>query len=224
MQGLQDTDYHDHERLLSPTTASPIELRPWWQSFHALCFATGGVTFIAGTACLFYPSWTHSALASAVLYIVGSLGFLGVDVQELFTYTSDRVLRINIALSASGSACYVIGSAGFVPVVLASAPSVGLAGFIAGSFLIGVSQLWKTYRYLTTSGVSEFERWTAIGVELDAGFGAWFFFAGTVMLATWPTATGSFLTAIYCIWMAGSIFFTLGALFLIYRHAVMHIS
>jgi hypothetical protein len=46
---------------------------------------------------------------SAVLYTVGSIGFLFVDVQEFFTY-EDPVLRTNILLSASGSTMYVVGS------------------------------------------------------------------------------------------------------------------
>jgi hypothetical protein len=219
--------YNDgHELLLADLkpTAEAAELRPLWQALHAAFFATGGITFIAGTACLYFPSWPESAFYSALLYVIGSLGFLGVDVQEFFTYTEDRWLRSNIALSASGSACYVVGSAGFFPAILRTVPPLGSAGFIAGSFLIGTSQLWKTYRYLTTKGMNSVERWTAIGVELDAGLGAWFFFAGTAMLSTQPSATGAFLSIILGLWMAGSFFFTLGAAFLTFRHAFMHVS
>ena len=38
-------------------------------------------------------------LQTAWLYVVGSLGFLYVDVQEFFTFTTDVTLRINIACS-----------------------------------------------------------------------------------------------------------------------------
>ena len=38
-------------------------------------------------------------LQTAWLYVVGSLGFLYVDVQEFFTFTTDVTLRVNIACS-----------------------------------------------------------------------------------------------------------------------------
>lgn len=218
------------ERLLSPDDSSadlrPVELRPWWQIIHSLSFATGGTTFIAGTTVLFYPLWAPTAVASAVLYTVGSCGFLAVDVQEFFTYTTDPLLRVNISLSATGSLLYVLGSVGFFPRVFAASPVIGLGGFIGGSAFIGVSQLWKTHRYLTTQGMSSSERVTAIGVELNAGIGAWCFFVGTVAFASAPRAapSGSELEAVLAIWLVGSVFFTLGSVFLAYRHVVMRVS
>ena len=203
----------------------PVELNPLWQTFHALFFATGGTTFIAGTSVLYFPSWSNSALWSAILYIVGSLGFLAVDLQEFWTY-ADPVLRFNIALSASGSLLYVIGSLGFLPVVFAESPIIGLAGFIGGSVLIGISQLWKVYRYATTRDLSWEQRGTAIGVELSAGMGAWLFFIGTVVYALSSNASPqpSELVRILDVWIAGSIFFTIGAAFLTFRHACMRVS
>jgi hypothetical protein len=215
---------HPYQLVTTSEFERPIELKPWWQALHALCFTTGGGTFIAGTACLYFPSWPSSALVSALLYIIGSIGFLGVDIQEFFTYTEDKVLRINIAMSASGSMFYVIGSFGFIPAILRAAPYVGSLGFIVGSFLISVSQLWKTCRYVATPGMNTMERVTAIGVELGAGIGAFFFLVGTIMLAAQPAATGAFFHAILNLWMLGSVFFTLGAGFLSFRHAAMHIS
>ena len=57
----------------------------WWYGriclLSILCFA--GTTFIAGTSLYFYPDLTNSALISAWLYIVGSIGFLTV-VPDLF--------------------------------------------------------------------------------------------------------------------------------------------
>jgi hypothetical protein len=69
----------------------------------------------------------------------GSCGFLGVDVQELFTFRGDTLLSINIMLSVIGSALYVVGSIGFFPEL--EIPEVGVWGFILGSFFIGVSQV-----------------------------------------------------------------------------------
>ncbi len=48
-----------------------IEETAPWQAFHAFFFLLGGVTFIVGTAVLFYPDWADGALVSAVLYTVG---------------------------------------------------------------------------------------------------------------------------------------------------------
>lgn len=58
----------------------------WWRFFHALGFATGGTTFIAGTACYYVnPQTDYVDAWAAALYIIGSIGFLSVDVMELFT-------------------------------------------------------------------------------------------------------------------------------------------
>ena len=90
---------------------------------------------------------------TAWLYIIGSAGFLFVDVQEFFTFVGEPAcrLRLNIACSMLGSTLYVIGSAGFLPPVYAATPLVGILGFIAGSAAIGMSQAWKLCRILTTS-------------------------------------------------------------------------
>lgn len=213
-------------QLSSPLAPPPIELNPWWQCAHATSFAIGGTSFIAGTIALYYPGWGPSAWVSALLYTVGSLGFLSVDLQEFWTYTTDPMLRTNIALSATGSFLYVVGSVGFFPHVFSKTPVVGLLGFIGGSALIGISQLWKTARYMSTRGTPCAERCTAIGVELNAGIGAWCFLVGTALFAAAPgvAPTGDTLLVILGVWEAGSVFFTLGAVFLAFRHAVLRIS
>jgi hypothetical protein len=112
-------------------------------------------------------------LASALLYICGSFGFLLVDVMEFFTFTEDKLLRLNILMSVSGSTAYVIGSVGFLPLVSAITPSFGIWGFIIGSVLIGVSQLWKTHRIGSAEGEfsaaalwSSLDALTQVGVEV----------------------------------------------------------
>jgi hypothetical protein len=62
------------------------------KALHAFFFLLGGTTFIAGTAALFWPG--NDAL-SASLYVLGSFGFLAVDVLEWLTF-SGAVLRTNI--------------------------------------------------------------------------------------------------------------------------------
>ncbi|KAG2427487.1 hypothetical protein HXX76_012420 [Chlamydomonas incerta] len=215
-------EYHDVRRGWHPDYRS-------WRIFHALSFFVGGSTFIAGTVCLFFPGYDT---LSALLYIIGSLGFLAVDVQEFFTF-SGLVLRANIAMSMTGSTLYVIGSAGFLPTVFAWWSAVGIWGFIAGSAVIGVSQAIKTYRIGCTNTSGRFcfrhlltdpDASTAAGVEMGACIGAWCFFFGTGLFNRGPLdGPDSVLTAVLWTWVAGSCFFTAGALFLAYRHFRMNI-
>ncbi|GLC65077.1 hypothetical protein PLESTF_000244100 [Pleodorina starrii] len=200
-----------------------------WRIFHALSFLIGGTTFIAGTVCLFYPGWEWW---SAALYTLGSCGFLAVDVQEFFTF-SGALLRANIAMSLTGSFLYVVGSVGFFPVVFAWWPVVGVWGFILGSAVIGTSQALKTYRIgaANTSGhfslrhlFTDPDAATAAGVEAGAGVGAWCFFFGTGLFNRGPLeGPDSVMTAVLWTWVAGSCCFTVGSLFLAYRHFGMRV-
>lgn len=203
----------------------PVEETKLWQLFHAVFFLIGGWTFVFGTAAYYYPDWEAGPFMGGLLYTIGSSGFLGVDLMEFFTYTKDGVLRINIALSAIGSLLYVIGSVGFLPAVYESGvyalERMGVDGFIAGSFFIGVSQFWKTYRILSMPNKTKNE-YTACGVELGAGLGAWCFFVGTIMYDSWMI--DDYFNLIINIWEAGSCLFTSGALFLTYRHFVMDLA
>ena len=224
--GYRDTEDTDGTPL---RRAAWHETR-WWRVAHATGFAIGGITFILGTAVLFAPSTDASNIASAALYTAGSLGFLAVDLLELATYTG-FALRVNISMSATGSLLYVIGSVGFFPLIIDMTTLVGIGGFIAGSAAIGISQVWKTYRIsLGEDGrptlatvLGSVDAMTAAGVESNAGAGAWLFFVGTVVLAVGPTS-GAWYIVVLAVWMAGSIFFTLGAAFLAWRHFVLNVS
>lgn len=216
---------------------------PLWRAAHVLGFATGGITFIIGTALLMASSSDAAALASAVLYIVGSCGFLSVDVQEFLTFT-EMPLRANIALNAAGSLLYVIGSAGYLPSLLLLYPMLGAAGFIGGSALIGIGEIWKLARLsgvevaaesdeedATAGGATSWrpslralcasrEMGTAVGVEVGAGLGALLFLIGTALQVAAPDAVAPVLA----IWLAGSIAFTAGAASLGWRHFVMGVT
>ena len=219
-------------------TITPVQIKTTflWKFLHAIFFLTGGITFMFGSACYYFPD---DFLIGRVLYMIGSCGFLSVDVMELFTFTSDRILSLNIFMSATGSFLYVVGSIGYIPAVYEStttwniitfnlttvggpAFNIGLTpattgayGFIAGSFFIGCSQMWKVWRILSTTT----KDMIALGVELGPCLGAWCFFVGTIMyynvsLLEAPSAY------IVNIWEAGSVLFTIGALFVTYRHCV----
>lgn len=201
----------------------------------------GGTTFIAGTGLLFpICSIPLCATLSAVLYTVGSLGFLAVDLLETWAFSNAPcTLRLNIGLSALGSSLYVFGSVCFLPNVIASAPggeTFGLAGFLAGSAVIALSQLWKVTRVLqgVCSGtaiasnenedgevkVSTFaDAITSLGVEGSAGLGALLFLLGSAF-----DAANLALAPVLWTWMAGSAAFTSGAVFLFTRHYLLGIT
>lgn len=202
-----------------------------WQILHAIAFLLGGSTFIAGTAVLFVPG--NDAL-SAVLYTIGSCGFLFVDVQEWFTF-SGTVLRTNIGMSMTGSALYVVGSVGFLPSVVAFNPLIGIWGFVLGSAFIAWSQLWKTHRIgggeheegtgFKLRAFLSLDTFTAAGVELSAGVGALCFLVGTLMYDSlmYKDALEGGVTTVLWIWVAGSIWFFQGGCFLAVRHFVMRV-
>ena len=209
----------------------------WWRVLHGVAFFIGGSTFIVGSALFFFPSVPNYLFISAVFYIVGSFGFLFVDLQEFFTYRDNsNLLRTNISLSATGSLFYVIGSVGFLPSVYDTTAMVGIWGFILGSAFIFGSQSWKVTRIIREdlaetdesgakrTGFTSLRNCskTAIGVEADAGLGALMFLIGTVMYLV-NLEAGSVLVfdIIIWIWILGSIFFTIGSLFLNYRHFLM---
>jgi len=156
----------------------PVYDRPWWRVTHALSFVTGGVTFTFGTYIYYLPASEFLSYLSAWLYIIGSVGFLYVDVQEFFTFTDNRWLRLNICMSMIGSALYIVGSYGFLPDVAAVDPETGIQGFIWGSFFIGVSQAWKLLRIHGDGGIcGSKDTVTAACVEGGACLGACFFFS-----------------------------------------------
>lgn len=184
----------------------------WWRVVHAGAFLLGGVTFLIGSALLFAEQTPAIGDAVGFNYVVGSLGFLTVDVQEFFTFTSPRLLRLNISASALGSLAYVLGSVGFIPVVAEPVgPDLGNMGFIVGSCLIACSQFCKVVRICRSADPG---RLTAIGVEGGAGLGALFFLIGTALAYLLPSAT----TTIYTLWIVGSVAFLAGGLFLAGRH------
>lgn len=208
--------------LKSPDVASDIDVVQHlydtftWRFIHAGCFLLGGTTFLAGTLVLLSSS-SVAPLISALFYIIGSCGFLCVDVLEFFTFTGAALLSLNISASAIGSTAYVIGSIGFLPIVLNGiwGTSIGVWGFIIGSALIAVSQMMKVLRLLLINNHRDIN---AIGVEANAGLGAACFLIGTAALNSW-----SFMSVIL-VWAAGSIFFTIGGCFLAYRHFYLLIT
>jgi hypothetical protein len=55
---------------------------------------------VAGTGCYYFPDWQQGGLVAAVLYTIGSVGFLSVDTQEALTFTKESIyLRVNIMCS-----------------------------------------------------------------------------------------------------------------------------
>ena len=162
------------------------------------------------------------------LYVIGSVGFLTVDLLEFFTFTTDKTLRFNISLSATGSLFYLIGSIGFLPNIYAATKYIGILGFLLGSIFIAVSQTWKLYRICTTT--EGCDRISAGIVEGGAGVGGYGFLIGTIIYWKGPIAGDPYCTvtcptynAVLAFWTIGSFAFLIGGFSLFYRHAVMKI-
>jgi len=193
-----------------------------WQVLHAAYLAGGGALFILSSTIYFFE---YSDLRSAIAaggYTVGSVAFFVVDSLELATAESGTFIATNVCISLMGSLCYVWGSAAYIPSIYAAFPWLGNLGFVMGSFLIFVSQLWKIYRIgqspEAASGIwADTDARSATCVELGACIGSLCFLVGTTML--WfgdLDPTGIF--TVYLIWMLGSICFTMGGCFLMHRH------
>jgi len=220
------------ERLLEePAVEAALQLQdtPLWRRVHAAAFALGGTTFIAGTSVYWAPPSDAATNAAAALYTLGSCGFLAVDLLELATPAYAH-LRLNIGLSALGSSLYVVGSLGFLAPVLDITEAVGVWGFLLGSALIAVSQIWKVarigwvaHRFGWRHVAASRDAWTAAAVEASAGVGAACFLVGTGMYAV-ASGPQFWFNAVLATWLLGSCAFTQGAGFLAYRHFVLHVS
>lgn len=217
-----DYSEEDEEKTL------PWDEQTWWRSTHAFGFVLGGTTFFVGTLTFYFPDLKFLGLDqgnfSAWLYIIGSSGFLYVDLLEFFTFTDETCLRLNISASMFGSLLYLIGSVGFLPAVYAVTSAIGIQGFIWGSFFIGVSQTCKLVRINSGEGgiSGSKDNCTAACVEGGACLGAAGFFFGTIYYYfIQDNLVGTPWMVILAMWMFGSTLFTLGGLSLTYRHAVM---
>jgi hypothetical protein len=190
-----------------------------WRTFHAFSFCIGGISFIIGTALLFpAPTYTLS-LSSAVIYTIGSLGFLFVDLQEFVTFTEDMILRFNISLSATGSLAYVIGSIGYIPSLQSISPLLGIWGFIIGSAFIFFSQVWKLYRIGLPINKDAL---TALLVEGGACIGGLLFLIGSLLVILIPNDANSGFWVLIT-WLIGSISFSFGGVSLSYRHFILNL-
>jgi hypothetical protein len=190
-----------------------------WRVFHALSFCIGGISFIIGTALLFPVPTYMLSLSSAVIYTIGSLGFLFVDLQEFFTFTEDTILRFNISLSATGSLAYVIGSIGYIPSLQSISPLLGIWGFIIGSAFIFFSQVWKLYRIGLPINKDAL---TALLVEGGACIGGLLFLIGSLLVILIPNDANSGFWVLIT-WLIGSISFSFGGVSLSYRHFILNL-
>ena len=132
-------------------------------------------------------------------------------------------LVVNLALSALGSAIYVVGSVCFYPSL--DVDIVGEWAFVVGSAVIVLSQAWKVGR-IGLGGGKGFEcqnlavdGGTAFGVEFCAGVGGLGYLVGT-----WVSLAGGGEYVIYDWWMLGGAMFGVSGLFLCYRHLVMGVA
>lgn len=210
---------------------APLHDQRWWRFTHAFGFLLGGITFWFGTYLYYLPDFVCMGMdqgtSSAWLYMVGSAGFLYVDVLEFFTFKEDRGLRCNISMSATGSLLYLIGSAGFHPEIYNVTTSIGIWGFILGSAVIATSQVWKVCRIAGQPGgiCGSKDNFTAACVEGGACLGACGFLFGTILYnKIQDNLVGDPWATVLSEWMFGSTLFSFGGLSLAFRHAVMGVA
>jgi len=200
---------------------APVPLSPLWHVLLCSIFIAGGLSFISGTGCFFFKTWHDASEAASILFIIGSSSFLIVDMMEMITSPNTFWVRLNLAMNTMGSIFYVVGSIGFIPAVFNEGKALGALGFIVGSILIGYSQIWKIIRTGTEN--SKFKvstlfadgMWVITSVDVSICIGACSFFIGSVMFISGPLE-GPWYESVLFIWMIGSIYYTIGALFLCY--------
>ena len=101
-------------------SAAPDDLRTQWQSeiINAMCYLTGGIIFIAGSA-LFLPRYHHWIEWGSWLFIIGSLFYLVVAGHDLYETLHTAEPKLIDALAAS---TYCAGGLSLLPVVTNSCP------------------------------------------------------------------------------------------------------
>ncbi len=156
-----------------------IENGPCWRLAHGLGLCTGACFFLLGSVLLFVAihekelleggsdsdsdsdsgdgsaaaaELTMLGLQSAWLYIVGSLAFCFVDVQELIAFENSR-RRVGIGGSLLGSAAYVVGAVGHLDAVFAITPLIGTLGFLTGAIISSCAHAYKLCKSSQSPGV-----------------------------------------------------------------------
>ena len=193
---------------------------PAFLAFRCSITCCASIVFCAATAVLYYQRTDIIENVSASLYAIGSLGFLVVDVVDFCTFTTCFV-RSNIILNLIGNVCYVIGSIGFFPLIYNDTTGIGIWAWILGSVFVGVSAAWKCLRILRKTTLLPQETFTEFCAEFGPCIGAWCFFLGTGVMVV--PASPDQHKIVLDLWISGSVFFTIGACFLVYRFVVMRI-
>lgn len=196
-------------------------------------FFVAGATFLGGSVLFLYPNLTlggnSSDVVAALLFTVGSVGFLLVDVREFHMSWGFPLLRANVGIAVASSTAYLLGSIGMFPSVDAWSAYFAPGWFLAATVLNLASAAWKIYRILCggneASGVfrlsrlwREWDSFTQGGVEISAGIGACIFFCSNILYVKHATdmSPGLFLHLV-SLWISGSSFFLLSAAFLVAR-------
>ena len=123
-----------------------------WRLFNSINFLLGGIQFLVGSI-LFFPTLTDTKIIDAIsiwLFIIGSGNFIVADGMVCLHWilNGKRYIEIscNCIVSILSIACYLIGSVYLLPSM--NQLRVGVYLFLAGSYLLCVSEAWKMWRLL----------------------------------------------------------------------------
>lgn len=187
------------------------KLTPLWKFSNSLGFVVGAGGFTIACALNFFSgseAGLHELL-SACFFIVGSLAFLFVAVQEYVKYCKGSSLLVaNLFSSMLGAALYLIGAVGYLPdlkenrfLPIERYNPIGTWGFILGSLFISVAQMVKVGRILhkfssddaaqdlddEVDNVTEVlytkrnSSYLSLGLEISTGLGGWSFMIGSLL-------------------------------------------
>jgi hypothetical protein len=120
------------------------KLTPIWKLSNSLGFVIGAGGFTIACALNFFTDNDLHQLLSACFFIVGSLAFLFVAIQEYVKYCKGSSLLVaNLFASMLGAALYLIGAVGYLPdlkenrgLPIERFNPIGTWGFILGSLSI----------------------------------------------------------------------------------------
>jgi hypothetical protein len=182
----------------------------------------GGILFLVGSFVLFpvFQNYFNAAFWSTTMYLVGSANFLAADATVWIHYMRADYrylgLVVNDLLNVAADVMYVIGCVYFYPVL--GAEDAGLDLFIAGSFVICVSETWKIARIFSQSQKPPMETFIRCKSQIIAiscaDMGGLIYFVGSYIYLK-PIQPSELAVEIAILFTLGGVFFFIPPFYLV---------